>query len=202
MKSKILSVLSPLACFLVVSCANNIVPEPEITPEMTVSETSFIFDGEGGDAEFTVKSNSSWKDSCDVSWITLSPSSGVAGTTNVKVSVNASDESEPRTGKITVTCDNIVKTIDVSQSEPETGNKLTFEFYGKLLISFPDIYGSKLLEAIIDWGDGSIEEHYYRGIEHIYDELGYYTITVKVANNTGLYFYNTNGFQSIDLSKF
>lgn len=202
MKSKILSVLSPLACFLVVSCANNIVPEPEITPEMTVSENSFIFGGEGGEAEFVVMSNSSWEASCDVSWITLSPSSGDAGTTNVKVSVSASDEPEPRTGKITVTCGDIVKTIEINQSEHETGNKLTFEFYGKLLTSFPDIYGSKLLEAIIDWGDGSIEEQYHRGIEHIYDELGYYTITVKVANNTGLYFYNTNGFQSIDLSKF
>lgn len=201
MKSKILSVLSPLACFLVVSCANNIVPEPEITPEMTVSEDSFIFGGEEGEAEFVVKSNSSWEGSCDVSWITLSPSTGDAGTTNVKVSVNALDEAGSRTGKITVTCGTIVRTIEVTQSVTETENNLTFELYCKICFC-PDIYGSNSLEAEIDWGDGSIKEKYSRGIEHVYSELGYHTVTIRMINNTEFYFSEINGFQSIDMSKF
>ena len=72
----------------------------------------------GGTATVTVTTNDSWSVSSCPSWVTLSKSSGSAGSTNVIGTITSNTTSSIRTGSITFTCGTETATVSISQQKP------------------------------------------------------------------------------------
>ncbi len=68
-----------------------------------------------GKTSFTVTSNTSWTVSDDASWLTVTPANG-SGNGTLTVSYTANASTSQRIGTITVTADNIVDSVTVTQA--------------------------------------------------------------------------------------
>jgi uncharacterized protein YjdB len=106
-------------------------PQPEVQPEIKVpSESQAIFSSgitfqeNGGTSaqESTVNFTATQAWSTDVSdvkassWLRVEPSSGVAGTVNMKVKADANTDEASRTGKVTIKCGTVTKSFTVTQA--------------------------------------------------------------------------------------
>ncbi len=66
-------------------------------------------------ASIKISSTVNWTIKTDNSWMTLSPTSGTAGTTTVNINVPKNSDATTRTGNITITAGSAVKTVSVTQ---------------------------------------------------------------------------------------
>lgn len=90
---------------------------PTASNEISVSETSLSFTAEGESKNVSVTSNFSWETIDKPSWITISPSSGTKGTTNLTVTASKSSSTTSRTGTISLGKSSSATTsISVSQA--------------------------------------------------------------------------------------
>lgn len=74
--------------------------------QITVSEKAFVADVQGLTQTVTINSNADWTATSSASWITITPKSGQAGTTEAKVTVKPYDSAEEqpdREGSLTLT---------------------------------------------------------------------------------------------------
>lgn len=103
-------ILIPLTVF--VSC------EPETM--LDIDQTSLSFTDAGGSNTITITANKPWSASSNQFWCKLLPSSGDGSdnsTINLSVSCDANTTYDSRTCTITITCEELTKTIAVSQAE-------------------------------------------------------------------------------------
>ncbi len=85
--------------------------KPQETLDLSVSELSFVKDGEAKNV--TVTSNAAWTAASSESWLTVAPASGNGnGTIALTAAANAG---APRTATLTVTAGALTKTVAVSQ---------------------------------------------------------------------------------------
>ena len=90
--------------------------EPEVETTITLSEQTIKATVMGETRVITVESSGSWKaTSSDKSWITIFPSSGSAGETEVEVMIKPNDHNRDRSASITFTTGKKQASIDVSQ---------------------------------------------------------------------------------------
>lgn len=88
------------------------------TVDLSASSASFPVGG--GTTSFTVTASAPWSISSSASWLLVTPKSGDAGSTvTVSVSVAASTEPQDRTGKVTITCEDVIKTFTVTQAQKD-----------------------------------------------------------------------------------
>lgn len=97
-----------------------------------LDSTTASFTPAGGTGTTTLTANTSWTALSDVSWITLTASSG-SGDGSVAYTVAANTTTEPRTGTITITVGGgtshpIEKTITISQEAAKLMGKYTIRF--------------------------------------------------------------------------
>ena len=94
-------------------------PTPEPTPasELKVSEPG-QFGAKGGELSITVTASGAWavNKSAGSDWLTISPESGKAGTTNVALKATENTATEPRTASISVWSGDITKKVEVTQA--------------------------------------------------------------------------------------
>lgn len=83
--------------------------------EISASETSLSFTADGGSKNISVTSNFSWETISKPSWITLSPSSGSNGITNITVTASSSTSASSRTS--TISLGNSSKSVSISVSQ-------------------------------------------------------------------------------------
>ena len=83
--------------------------------EISASEASLSFTADGGSKSISVTSNFSWETISKPSWITISPSSGSNGITNITVTASSSTSASSRTG--TISLGNSSKSVSISVSQ-------------------------------------------------------------------------------------
>ena len=84
------------------------------TSYLTLSHTSLNFDASSGKQTVDITSNTAWSFSNLPEWITVTPSEGSMNST-VEVEVSANNNVTARESTISITADNVTKTINVAQ---------------------------------------------------------------------------------------
>ncbi len=105
-------------CSLMVSCMKVDELRPDFIYEMTLSQEAVNFTPEGGTAELTLKSNYQWTAESDVSWCSISPTSGNSGSATLAMISEKNTKIEERVATITVTAGAVVRKIKVVQLNP------------------------------------------------------------------------------------
>lgn len=95
-----------------------LLPSCQKAPELTItSPTSVELSADGSSGSITFTANRDWRVSSSGSWVSVSPSSGTAsdGTVTVSVRCNANTTYEDRTATVTITMEELSKTVTVRQ---------------------------------------------------------------------------------------
>ena len=78
--------------------------DPVIITSLTVDKTSFSVEATASDEQFSVLSNKDWTAKTEVTWLSISPSSGKADSKlSVNISISANTGTEARSATITIT---------------------------------------------------------------------------------------------------
>lgn len=105
--------------------------------EISASEASLSFTADGGSKSISVTSNFSWETISKPSWITISPSSGSKGTTNLTVTASKSASTTSRAGTISFGKSSSATTsISVSQAAASSGGSGSGRTYTVNGVSF------------------------------------------------------------------
>ena len=107
------SIISSLSLFITCLTIDDDLAKPELT---FYSDGEFVYEKEAGSKTIELKSNKDWSvtKGADADWISISPKSGLKGTT--KLTVNAdSNDGEARECTFKITASSIDKTITISQ---------------------------------------------------------------------------------------
>lgn len=101
--------------------------EPVVAPELDINKTSALVTAAGEEIALEVTSNVDWTASADQDWVSVDPASGKgsAEAAKVKVTVDPNETQDSRTATVTVSADNLTKTLKITQTgldapEPET----------------------------------------------------------------------------------
>jgi hypothetical protein len=100
------------ACVMVCSCEKETI--------LTVDQASLSFNNSGGSQTVNIVANKVWSASSNQSWCKVSPSSGDGSDNSnitISVSCDANASYDARTCTITINCEELTKTIAVSQAE-------------------------------------------------------------------------------------
>lgn len=97
------------------SCSND---EDAPAAELGLSVNSLSFSGNGELKNFNIKANQRWEVSSAETWLSLSPTSGNAGTITIDVVADANPLTTNRTGTILAKVGSLSKTINVTQRAP------------------------------------------------------------------------------------
>ena len=95
-----------------------VIPSCQKAPELTITgPTSIELSADGSSGSITFTANRDWRVSSSDSWVTVSPSSGTAsdGTVTVTVRCNANTTYEDRTATVTITMEELSKTVTIRQ---------------------------------------------------------------------------------------
>lgn len=120
MKKYLFIAISVFVLAAAASCA----PDPSIDLDRSsVSATS-----DGCSESVNVTTTYDWTASSSESWVKVSPSSGVKGTSQVTIRVDASNVYDPRTATVTFSSEGITKTISVQQAQKSSVVVTTGDF--------------------------------------------------------------------------
>lgn len=116
MKKLLYLLVMPLLA--IISCEK---PEPEPDPvvgKITLStESELVFSDEGESQQVAFTATLDWAATSDQDWMTVEPKSGQAGEAAVTLRASKNTSDEPRTAKVTLTCGEDTKTIEVTQKQ-------------------------------------------------------------------------------------
>ena len=111
-------------------------PEEKIVPEVTVhtDEATLVIPTEGGDVQIAFDANVEWtaslKEATAADWCTITPSSGAAGSTSLKVIALENTTNDNRVVTVVITAQTAKKEVKVTQLQKDalvlSGEK-TFE---------------------------------------------------------------------------
>ena len=95
------------------------VSQVKFVPEINLSTSSISADVSEETKSIDITSNISWKATSDADWITLSPTSGVKGTSSIKLSIKANALTSKRSATIKIFNEdyNLTKEVKVTQAE-------------------------------------------------------------------------------------
>ncbi|MBR4854092.1 MAG: hypothetical protein IKU88_05140 [Alistipes sp.] len=93
------------------------------TPTITLSKSSITFDEIADEETISFTSSVNWvaeiiNDRAD-SWLSVSPTSGVAGDANIKIKANNNDSTDERSASIRIKAGSAQKTINVTQKQKD-----------------------------------------------------------------------------------
>lgn len=99
-----------LSILLSVSCSDN-----SVDTQLNVSKTSMKAGADAGSEKITLTSNVDWRTAISQNWVTVTPSSGKAGDTEVSVSYSANLSGQKRTASIVFSAGDKTSTVAVEQ---------------------------------------------------------------------------------------
>ena len=115
---------------IVLSDARFDVTGEEPTEDLSISPSPvnnmITLPAEENTKDFTIKSSLAWKASIDNNWLTITPSEGTEGTTNIKLHATA-NTGEERTAKLTLSSSSKTLEITIKQSEKSGGVETLFD---------------------------------------------------------------------------
>ena len=114
---------------------DNVSVEKESNDNITTTPTSISFAVDGGSSDVEITSNVDYTISADKSWITVSASSGVSGTSTITVTAASNSGGAARSGNVTISSGAASETVSVSQES--NGGEPTGTF---------TVQGSKILD--------------------------------------------------------
>lgn len=85
-------------------------------PSLVITPGSFDAESAGGTFEFPVTANYAWTATCSASWVTASAS---ADGTSLKVIISQNSQPDARSATITLTCEELVKTFNITQAQKD-----------------------------------------------------------------------------------
>ena len=126
------------------------ISQSKFVPEITFSESSISTSEEEVTKTLTVKSNVSWKASCDANWVSLSSTSGTKGSSTLKFTIKANTTTASRSTTIKVynTEYSVTKEIKISQSEFEP--EITLSEYS-ISVPIEEVTKSVTINSNISW---------------------------------------------------
>ena len=80
-------------------------------------EDAFTVSDEGGELTVAFNATLAWTASSSEEFVTVEPKTGEAGDVSVTLTVAENDSYDPRTATVTLTCDEDVKTIEITQKQ-------------------------------------------------------------------------------------
>ena len=88
-------------------------------PVLTLKSGNSSIDvsADGGSASITISCNNAWSASTSAAWIKVSPSSGMAGDSNISITVSSNTEAVERQGVVTVQSEGISINVNVKQAQ-------------------------------------------------------------------------------------
>ena len=126
----------------VISCSKEDVgggnDEPQKQPEILLSTASADFKTEGGTNKISFIATEAWTaeaiNTRAVSWCSVNPTSGPAGSCEISISVTANDTPDDRTASVVIKSGTVSKTISISQKQKDaltvTSSKFEMEAEG------------------------------------------------------------------------
>lgn len=114
---KLLSVLLVLCLFA--ACSSDGEDDVLHTLPFSLSIYQVAMAIEGGEQEVSISSGNTWQSNAPGDWVTLSPSSGSAGVTKVRIKVKENTSGLPRNGRIAILSGKEEKGITVMQTSIE-----------------------------------------------------------------------------------
>lgn len=114
---KLLSVLLVLCLFA--ACSSDGEDDVLHTLPFSLSIYQVAMTIEGGEQEVSISSGNTWQSNTPGNWVTLSPSSGSAGVTKVRIKVKENTSGLPRNGRIAILSGKEEKGITVMQTSIE-----------------------------------------------------------------------------------
>lgn len=155
----------------------------DVINEISANVSSLSFSADGESKNISITSNFSWETIDKPSWITISPSSGTKGTTNLTVTASKSSSTTSRTGTISLGKSSSATTsISVSQSAVASsgGSDKTFKVTGNgKSVKFKMIYvegGTFTMGSTSEQGDD-----YYQTPHSVTITKGYYIGETEVT---------------------
>lgn len=112
MKTRILLISLTTAIALATSCR----PDPLITFSVESQEMAAA----GGNLSVKMTSNYPWTASASDSWISIGTTSGQAGEVTLTISVAPNTQPDGRSGSVTVTCEGLMRSIQIKQLQKNT----------------------------------------------------------------------------------
>lgn len=115
-----------------------LLPDNEDNPEITLTNhPADPIDADGGSFVFIVNATHPWEAYFDDSWVSLDPSTGAAGTTEVTLFVQENDTHENRNSQITFNCEDLYEVLNIEQMQDGFielhGNEAYFDAIGGYL---------------------------------------------------------------------
>ena len=147
-------------------------------------DDSYTVSNEGGVLEFPLLANVDFEvvipDECD--WITQIPASSTAGNMEVvrlAFRVDAYGGGAPRSAEIQFVGQDVTQSVVVTQTgDPE--RQFVYITHSSESFATPILSGESIIDAFIDWGDGTREDYVsVAEQEHTYSDGGQYVITVE-----------------------
>jgi len=132
-------------------------PEPDDSISVSSSSTSSPY-------TVTVVSSGSWKATSNASWLTLSKTSGSAGTSTVKVTAAANTTGYDRTGKVTFTCGSATDTFTVTQEgvlATPTNFRATLVESGLVRLSWNAVTGAEEYKVYYGYSADDLSSYEY-----------------------------------------
>lgn len=111
MKTLLRTLITIISISILAACA----PEPMIT----LSQEQISVNNKNGMQQITINTNYAWTANSNENWLKVSPNSGEAGEGRLAINFDANSEYGVRTGTITISCQDLVKTITVTQAQKE-----------------------------------------------------------------------------------
>ena len=99
-------------------------------PSMSLSPSSVDVASEGGKVEIAISANYGWKVESSESWVRFGNKVGTEYDTVLQITVSANDTPDDREAIVTVTCEDVVQTVKIHQSQqdmvvPADGREVT-----------------------------------------------------------------------------
>ena len=88
-------------------------------PSLSLSPTSVDMTADGGKVEIAVSANYNWTAESDENWIRFGNKTGTEYDKTLQITVMANDTPDDREAIVTVTCEDVVQTIKIHQSQQD-----------------------------------------------------------------------------------
>ena len=114
-----LMALIAMTLFAACSSDKSDTPDKPVAPTEQIKingSTDLIFDHHAGSKEITFTVGSKWTAIASQPWITVTPTSGIAGDRNITIATDENTGRDSRTGIVTITSGGIEKKIDITQT--------------------------------------------------------------------------------------
>lgn len=98
-----------------VCCTPNKTPEDIGGVEITVPIQMDGNNAKGNEQSMKIKTSSPWSATFSEDWISVTPQSGPAGTSDLKISLKANISKSPRSGSVSIKCAEGTRTLTISQ---------------------------------------------------------------------------------------